>query len=391
MKGTPAPATRETLYRASLSTLVPARFLSRPNRFKVVGETAFGTVEAYLPNPGRLWELLLPEARMLLERSAQREGRSTGYTVIAVETSQGPVVMLHTHRTNDAAGWLLDRGMIPGWENARVVRREVAFGGSRFDFLLEGPAGTFPVEVKSCTLFGERMAMFPDAPSERAARHVSHLAELAKNGPRPGVLFLVHSLGPKYFLPDLHTDLGFALALLEARESVDIKPVGIGWNSDLTLEPRASLLEIPWRVLEENAFDRGGYILVLELEENLRLAVGKLGEIDLKAGYYCYIGSAMKGLTARMERHQRRRKNLHWHVDYLREVSRFVVCLPVRTSVPVECDMAHSLEGIADEQVTGFGCSDCLCRSHLFRFASNPLGSEPFIKTLLRFRIDRLV
>ncbi|MFA6641477.1 MAG: DNA/RNA nuclease SfsA [Thermovirgaceae bacterium] len=388
--GTPAPTSRKILYRASLSTPVPARFLSRPNRFKVIGETASGAVEAYLPNPGRLWELLVPDAMLLLEKSSQKEGRRTAYTVIAVETPQGPV-MLHTHRSNDAARWLLDRGMIPGWEDARVIRREVAFGSSRFDFLLEGPEGTFPVEVKSCTLFGERMAMFPDAPSERAARHVSHLAGLAKSGPRPGVLFLVHSLGPRYFLPDLHTDLDFARTLLEARESVDIKPVGIRWNSDLTLEPGASLLEIPWRVLEENAFDSGGYVLVLKLEKDLRLAVGKLGEVDLKAGYYCYVGSAVKGLTARMERHRRRRKNLHWHVDYLREVSLFVVCLPVRSSVPVECDMAHALEGIADERVPGFGCSDCLCRSHLFRFALNPLGSEPFIKTLLRFRIDRLV
>jgi len=378
------------LYRAARGRLTRGVFLSRPNRFRVVCETGGDRVEAYLPNPGRLWELLLPGSNLLLERSEGNTDRKTDHTVVAVETDHGPV-MLHTHRTNDAARWLLDRGMIPGWEDAKVVRREVTFGSSRFDFLLEGPDGVFPVEVKSCTLFGERMAMFPDAPSERAARHVSHLAELAKNGQRPGVLFLVHSMGPKYFLPDLHTDLDFALTLLEARETVDIKPVGIGWNSDLTLKPGASLLEIPWRVLEENAFDRGGYILVLELEKDLRLTVGKLGEIDMKAGYYCYAGSAMKGLTARMERHRRRRKNLHWHVDYLREVSRFVFCLPVRSSLPVECDMAQALKDIADGSVPGFGSSDCSCPSHLFRFSSNPLRSAPFIKMLLHFRIDRLM
>ncbi|HOP51948.1 MAG TPA: DNA/RNA nuclease SfsA [Synergistales bacterium] len=141
--GTPAPTSRKILYRASLSTPVPARFLSRPNRFKVIGETASGAVEAYLPNPGRLWKLLVPDAMLLLEKSSQKEGRRTAYTVIAVETPQGPV-MLHTHRSNDAARWLLDRGMIPGWEDARVIRREVAFGSSRFDFLLEGPEAPSP-------------------------------------------------------------------------------------------------------------------------------------------------------------------------------------------------------------------------------------------------------
>jgi sugar fermentation stimulation protein A len=246
------------------------------------------------------------------------------------------------------------------------------------------------VEVKSCTLFGERMAMFPDAPSERASRHIRHLAEMGGDGQKPGLLIIVHSRHPRYFLPDFHTDLEFAKAFLEARDSVEIKVAGIEWDSDLNLRPQVSMLEIPWPVLQANASDRGGYLLVMELEEDLRLSVGSLGELDFPSGYYCYVGSALKNLSARMSRHLRKRKNFHWHIDYLRDRSIVVACLPVRSAEPVECKMAGAMKGIAEGSVPGFGSSDCACASHLFRFNSNPLRFAPFIDTLLHFRIDRL-
>ena len=390
MRGTTAGGSRNLLYRASVRPIIEARFIARSNRFKVMAQTNREAVEAYLPNPGRLWELLLPGAKLFLEKSAETEGRRTSYTIIAVETSHGPV-MLHTHRTNDAAQWLLERGLIPGWGETRIVRREVTFGGSRFDFLLEGPEGLFPVEVKSCTLFGEKMAMFPDTPSERATRHIAHLAEMGSHGPRTGLLILAHSLRPRYFLPNLHTDLDFAKAFLEARDAVDIKPVRVGWNKDLSLDAGVSPLEIPWPILERNATDRGGYILILELEQPTRLAIGKLGELDFEAGYYCYVGSAMKNLKARMDRHRRRRKNLHWHVDYLREASRFISCLPVRSAESVECDLARAMDGMADGRIPGFGCSDCFCPTHLFHFGANPLKNPLFARWLTEYRLDRLI
>ena len=390
MRGMTVGGSMDLLYRASMPPIVEAHFIARPNRFKVVAQTDREAVEAYLPNPGRLWELLLPGAKLFLEQSKETQGRRTSYTVIAVETPQGPV-MLHTHRTNDAAQWLLERGLIPGWDETRIVRREVTFGGSRFDFLLEGRDGPFPVEVKSCTLFGDKMAMFPDTPSERATRHITHLAEMGRHGARAGLLILAHSPRPRYFLPNLHTDLDFAKAFLEARQAVDIKPVRVRWNKDLSLDTGVSLLEIPWPILERNAADRGGYILILELEQPTRLAIGKLGELDFAAGYYCYVGSAMKNLKARMARHHRKRKNLHWHVDYLREASRFVSCLPVRSAEPIECDLARALDGMADGRIPGFGCSDCSCPTHLFRFGVNPLENPLFARWLTEYRLDRLI
>lgn len=390
MRTMPSSNVPDHQYRAARGRLTRGIFLSRPNRFRVVCETGNDRTEAYLPNPGRLWELLLPGSNLLLERSEGNTDRKTDHTVVAVETDHGPV-MLHTHRTNDAAEWLIGHGLIPGWEEVTVIRREIAYGGSRFDFLLESPEGTFTVEVKSCTLFGKKLAMFPDAPSERASRHIRHLAGIGSAGNKPGLLVIVHSRHPRYFLPDFHTDLEFARAFLESRDKLEIKVVGIEWDSDLFLQPKASLLAIPWTVLEENVSDRGGYLLILELEEEIRLSAGHLGEIDFPAGYYCYVGSAMKNLTERMSRHLRKRKNFRWHIDYLRDRTLILACLPVRSAGPLECDMARAMEDIADDSVPGFGSSDCSCPSHLFRFSTNPLKLTSFLNTLLHFRIERLI
>ena len=370
--------------------MTKGKFLSRPNRFTVTCETDGGVIKAYLPNPGRLWELLLPGVPVLLEKAGEDSNRNTGYTALAVETERGPV-MLHTHRTNDAAEWLLRRGLIPGWEKARVARREATYGGSRFDFLLELPEGRVPAEVKSCTLFGKEMAMFPDAPSERARRHVLHLAELGKTGPKPLVLFLVQSGCMKYFLPDFHTDFDFARALYEVRNHIDIKAVGIEWSQDLVMGRITREIEVPWDIFASHGIDGGAYLLLLKLDKSRSVNTGSLGAIEFPSGYYCYVGSARRNLKSRMSRHLRRRKNFHWHIDYLREHCKVAGCLPVRSADHLECGLATAVGSVAEGSVPGFGSSDCSCGSHLFRFFSDPLENRKFVEILMDFRIDRLV
>jgi sugar fermentation stimulation protein A len=377
-------------YRAARGDLKRGKFLSRPNRFIVTCVTDSGIVSAYLPNPGRLWELLLPGVPVLLEKAGEGPNRNTGYTVLAVETERGPV-MLHTHRTNDVAERLFGEGLIPGWEKARVAKRETTCGRSRFDFLLELPEGSVPAEVKSCTLFGNTLAMFPDAPSERARRHILHLAEIGRTGPRPLVLFLVQSGNMKYFLPDFHTDFEFARALYEARNHVDIKAVGIEWSPCLEMKRAPCELDLPWHIFERHGIDGGAYLLLLKLDKSRSVSTGSLGEIEFPSGHYCYVGSARRNLKSRMARHLRRRKNFHWHIDYLREHCEVKVCIPVRSAEDLECSLASAVGDIAENSVHGFGSSDCSCGSHLFRFSSDPLKNRNFVKILIDFRINRLV
>jgi sugar fermentation stimulation protein A len=114
-----------------------ATFLRRPNRFTLVCRQNGKIVQAYLPNPGRMWELLLPGATVYLERAPSSQGKGKDkmpYTAVAIQKEDHPV-MVHAHRTNDLANDLIGKDLIPGLKGAQVVRREIKKGRSRFDFL----------------------------------------------------------------------------------------------------------------------------------------------------------------------------------------------------------------------------------------------------------------
>ncbi len=366
-----------------------AAFLDRPNRFVVRCLKGNEETAAFLPNPGRLQELLLPGRCLYLTRDGVSGQRKYSWTVVAVERDGMPI-MLHTHKTNVVARRLIEKGMVAGLEGARVIGSEIAVGRSRFDLLLEHEGRELLMEVKSCTLAGNRIAMFPDAVTARGARHLCELAALSENGREGAVLFVVHWPGAEYFLPDYHTDLHFAKTMLACRDRIRFFPVSVRWNKDLTLDSKTGLVNIPWEFIAGEAEDRGGYLVILRLREEKNIAVGKMGTVLFPSGYYVYAGSAMANLTARLERHRRLRKNLHWHIDYLREAAEFETALPVRSAVTLECPMAEAMDAIADWKIPGFGSSDCSCPSHLFGMRSNPLRSEEFIRLLTYFRIDRL-
>jgi len=366
-----------------------ATFLDRPNRFLVRCELGGRTVQAFLPNPGRLKELLLPGRAVHLVREENRPARKTRYTAVAVERG-GHLIMLHTHRTNDVARHLIEQDRVPGLEGARVARAECKVGRSRFDFLLSHDGTDVLLEVKSCTLAGARVTMFPDAVTERGARHVRELAALSARGMRTVVLFIVQWPGAEIFMPDFHTDLGFTRALLESRHDVEAKAVSVRWSRRLALLPEVRALRIPWRTIEREASDRGSYLVLLHLNRPRSIPIGKMGRVRFPKGFYIYVGSAMANLTKRLERHRRLRKRIHWHLDWLRPHVRFVETLAIRSSDRLECDLARAIEGIASWSIPGFGCSDCGCRSHLFGMPEDPLCRESFHDLLAWYRMDRL-
>jgi sugar fermentation stimulation protein A len=377
-------------YRVPLaSPILKARFIGRPNRFLVVCDIDGKAVEAYLPNPGRLWELLFPGQILYLVRTPPDPAKSTEYTALAVE-HEGLPILLHTHLTNDVVAHLLATKKLPGFEAASVIRREARSGASRYDFLLEKDGREFFLEVKSCTLFGSRIAMFPDAVTARGRRHLESLAHHARHGIPGGVVFVVHSPRIDTFMPDYHTDYRFARALLEVRNDLLVKAVSVEWREDLSLGLRIRDVEIPWDIIARQAQDRGSYLLVLEVAQSRRIDVGSLGKVMFPKGYYVYAGSARANLTKRVERHLRRRKQFHWHIDFLRDRADSCTALPVRSSEDLEHDLAAALGQVADWCIPRFGSSDCRCPTHLFGFKENPLRTPRFIELLLKFRIDRL-
>src|SRR3990172_896506 len=368
--------------------LLKARFLSRPNRFLVKCEWNGQIFSAFLPNPGRLQELFLPGSMVYLVREEENPDRKTRYTAVAVER-EGRPIKLHTFRTNEVARYLIEKRQIPGLEKAKIVKSEVKAGHSRFDFLLEEGNRDILLEVKSCTLVGKEVAMFPDAVTERGARHLKELASLSEEGMGAAVLFVIHWPFARVFMPDYHTDLHFSQTLLSVRDRVKIIPVAVNWDHDLSLSPDVRLLQIPWGYIEEEAKDRGSYLLILELKRKRQIPIGKLGRVSFRKGFYIYVGSAMTNLSKRMERHRHLRKQHHWHIDELRAVTEFHSVLAIRSSARLECEIAKAFSDISEYKIPGFGCTDCTCETHLFGFENDPLRLEKFQKLLQYFRMDR--
>ncbi|MCQ2078663.1 MAG: GIY-YIG nuclease family protein [archaeon] len=113
---------------------------------------------------------------------------------------------------------------------------------------------------------------------------------------------------------------------------------------------------------------KGTYALFIILERDETISIGARGPHLFRAGTYCYVGSAMAGLDQRLGRHLAREKKLKWHIDHL---TTRCACSEAWESYPdfiPECDLAHAVESLGGEpEMDGFGCSDCTCRTHLFR------------------------
>jgi sugar fermentation stimulation protein A len=166
----------------------------------------------------------------------------------------------------------------------------------------------------------------------------------------------------------------------------------VRWRSDLSLSPReARPVAILWEALEREVHDGGSYLLVLRLPEETPIAVGSLGRVRFPPGFYLYVGSAQRNLTARVERHRRLKKKAFWHVDYLRAASELRAVLPVRSTDRLECEIARALHGLTQWVVPHFGASDCACPSHLFGMGEDPLTNPAFHHLLQGLRMERLI
>ena len=109
---------------------------------------------------------------------------------------------------------------------------------------------------------------------------------------------------------------------------------------------------------------KGSYVLIIEMDREMEIEVGRLGPIIFKKGYYLYVGSAMNGLEARISRHLSKDKKMRWHVDYILGIGK-IVDIYIKPHERVECLIAEKLSRIFDS-IPKFGSSDCKCKSHLF-------------------------
>ncbi|NLO46732.1 MAG: DNA/RNA nuclease SfsA [Clostridiales bacterium] len=192
-----------------------AVFIDRPNRF-IANIALSGGVEAcHIKNTGRLGELLLPGADMIVQQRDQKT-RRTKYDLIAVYKNARLVNVDSQAPNRVFAEWLRGGGL---FRNLTLLRPECRFGNSRLDFYIEADGRRIFVETKGVTLEDGGVALFPDAPTERGKRHLNELISCVKKGFSAYAVFIVQMKGVRYFAPNAHTHAAFAKTLKEASEA----------------------------------------------------------------------------------------------------------------------------------------------------------------------------
>lgn len=178
---------------------------------------AGGVETVHVKNTGRCREILIPNARVILEKASNEE-RRTRYSLIAAY-KKDILINIDSQAPNQVVYETLQQGLLPQFQNLTRIAKEVRFGNSRFDLYYETESEKGFIEVKGVTLERDGTALFPDAPTERGAKHLVELAEAVKLGFKGHIIFLIQMKGPRQFLPNTAMDPKFTEALRIARTS----------------------------------------------------------------------------------------------------------------------------------------------------------------------------
>ena len=194
--------------------MVKGTFLSRPNRFIAKIEIEGKEETVHVKNTGRCRELLPPGAEVWCEVS-NNPNRKTKYDLITVRKGDRLINMDSQAPNAAAKEWLLsgDLGQVED------LKPETFHGDSRFDFSFTLDGKPCLMEVKGVTLENDGVCAFPDAPTERGAKHLRGLTQAVKDGYTAFVLFVIQMPDVKYLHPNNKTDPAFGAALREAAEN----------------------------------------------------------------------------------------------------------------------------------------------------------------------------
>lgn len=190
--------------------IVKGRFIVRENRFIAKVEIDGVIHSCHVKNTGRCKELLVENATVYLEYSPS-DKRKTQYSLIAVEKGD-----LLINMDSQAPNKVVEEAIDKLFDNVTYLKRECSYLNSRFDFYMEQNNIKSFIEVKGVTLENNGVVSFPDAPSERAVKHLGELIKAVDDGYNAYVIFVVQMKGVKYFEPNEINHREFALKLREA-------------------------------------------------------------------------------------------------------------------------------------------------------------------------------
>ena len=190
-------------------------FRARPNRFIAEVEVEDNLEIAHVPNTGRCKELLVDGAAVWLKPS-DNPNRKTKFSLHFVE-NKGVLVSLYSQQANSIVYDAIVDGKIKELSGYSIYQREKTVDNSRIDIYLENSnADSCFVEVKGVTLIIDGEARFPDAPTERGAKHLKELIKLKREGNRCVVFFLIQHPAGNFFRPNWENDPLFSETLNEA-------------------------------------------------------------------------------------------------------------------------------------------------------------------------------
>lgn len=194
---------------------VQGSFVKRNNRFSATVRIGDQEEMVHIKNTGRLKELLLPNAKVTLQRAAS-PGRKTAYDLISVYSPKLKWVNIDSSVPNA----LMKQELME--MNFDLVKPEYTYGDSRIDFCMEREGENYLREVKGCTLAadpGMGVGLFPDAPTERGVKHLKELAKAAREGYHCSIAFVIQMNGISLVLPNDDTHPAFGEALVEAAKA----------------------------------------------------------------------------------------------------------------------------------------------------------------------------
>lgn len=195
--------------------ILPARFLSRPNRFVARVEAEGEELVCHVKNTGRCRELLVPGATVWLEESPN-PSRKTKFDLVAVEKGDR-LINMDAQAPNKVFGeWAAAGGFREG---LTLLRPETTYGSSRFDFYWESSKSRGFVEVKGVTLEEDGIVRFPDAPTLRGVKHLDELVKARKAGYEAAVCFVIQMEDVRWFAPNDETHPEFGQALRRAAQA----------------------------------------------------------------------------------------------------------------------------------------------------------------------------
>lgn len=217
-------------------------FIERPNRFIAYVEIEGRKETVHVKNTGRCRELLIPGAVVYVQK-ADQGNRKTLWDLIAVEKG-GRLINMDSQAPNRVVReWMEEsrkgREFFPG---LTCLKAEYPFGNSRIDLYAETEEKKILIEVKGVTLEENGTVRFPDAPSERAVKHLEELTEAVKKGYEAWVFFVIQMKDVVFFTPNTETHPAFANAL---RKAAGAGVHVTAWDCEVTYNSMYIRKEVP--------------------------------------------------------------------------------------------------------------------------------------------------